>query len=189
MGQVLVLHTDSGLLSGADFTIPGKIKQIACEVSQEEQRRAANLIHPLDKIVRTDYTGDYHEIVTPQGTEVRGLVGVLFTKGQYVAMERLQREEGERDDDEEGGDPTENDAARYILLLISVMHSVPESCTVVKQKTLNVEFSSGATTQGARESCLMIRSDSECNMNVVALNSAHKYYCQLIILPSHSLTG
>ncbi len=186
---MLALHTDSGRIAGADFSDPDRIRPICCTVDPESQKKVS--VRPLDKAPRTDYTGDYHEVVSSRGIEVRGLVGTLFTREQYLAFQKLLKQTGEKEKEEEDeGEPMpENDTAKYVLCLSAVTYSEDDNVTVVKQRTASVEYQASIAVPGAREACLIVRSDSACNMNVVVLNSSHKYYCQIILLPTASLAG
>lgn len=193
MHQIIAVHLDShsyffDTITGVDFSNPAKLTRILCGIVPEQQRKVC--LKSSDTAPRTDYTGDYHAVLTSGGgIEVRGLVGVLFTKEQYNSAQKLAEESNKMDTEMEAESAADNDTARFVLVLSSVVYADGEDSPGIRRKTANVEYSTEPGNMGTREACLIVRTDSQCNMGIIALNSSHKYYCQLILLPTSSLTG
>eukprot|EP01022_Parablepharisma_sp_SALTPOND_P005511 TRINITY_DN1226_c0_g1_i1.p1 TRINITY_DN1226_c0_g1~~TRINITY_DN1226_c0_g1_i1.p1 ORF type:complete len:1480 (-),score=135.50 TRINITY_DN1226_c0_g1_i1:5166-9605(-) len=182
--QVLVVHFDNDIITGVDFSTPSSIKSLTVPTKPERQRKLAATWKNFTKTPKTDYSGDFHEIVTSTGVAIKGFIGVLYTKEQFAAATKKTRD---NEEDEEDKAQLDSEAARYVLQLTKVSFAENENA-LVTQKTMSVEYSVNPCTQPLREAYLIVRTDSKCEMAIAALNSSHKYYCQLLLLATNSTT-
>jgi hypothetical protein len=71
------------------------------------------------------------------------------------------------------------ESAKHILHLTSIRYHLGWPISVT-QKMLPLEHHLEQSKFG--ETVLLVRADSECNCVLIALNSSHKFYCQLLLV-------
>jgi len=110
----------------------------------------------------------------------------LYTKEQFSTLNKkmLKIQNIQDSDSEEKSESSfENETARYVLHLTEISYAENEPI-ILHQKVLPVEYSASPNSIASHESFLMVRTDSQNEMGIIVLNSAHKYYCQLFLFSS-----
>jgi hypothetical protein len=124
-----------------------------------------------------DFNGDYHMVTAGRGVEVRGVIGLLYTKQQYLALNKTCV-----------FPELENAAAEFAVELTAVRYADKEA-VMVKRFVTAVEFSTSPPGKRQQDCCLVVRTDSTCYSALVALNSSHKFYCQLLLVSTSTGAG
>lgn len=73
----------------------------------------------------------------------------------------------------------------FFLILHIIKYEEQENISI-QEKVAPVEFSIGSANQEIESEPLIVRVNNSCDYAVVALNSFHKYYCQLCLIPMSS---
>lgn len=105
--------------------------------------------------------------------EIRGITATLYSKSQYYSLKGKKP-------------PKEKENSIEHILSLTNLNYVQNENVYVYQRMANIELS---ITPENKTNCLILKADSSFNYVVVALNSSHKYYCQLIFFSPSSGIG
>ena len=103
------------------------------------------------------------------GCEYRCLTGILFTESQYFAC-----------NENKGKIASDSTKLKFILALTTIKYAAGETITVSKKIT-KVDYSETVSKEKTKERLLIIKTDSQNHIGLIAINSPHKIYCQLLL--------
>jgi len=173
--QVLVVNWRNKNVIGIDFSNPVEFKEIDLSLSRTTK-------HPLWKKpshnLFIEYDGEFRITNTTEGPLIKGGIGILYHKAQFDLLYK-----GVKLDTKVGINSFDLKEENYVLYVMTVTYKKNEK-PIIRQKATYIN---AVIRESKDVKSLIFRANTRGDEFMIAINSAHKYFTQILTFNSETL--